>query len=34
LLAMHTAVDPPCGPVTSTITLANGSVVKIQDNWC
>ena len=34
LLAMHTAVDPPCGPVATTITLANGSVVKIQDNWC
>jgi hypothetical protein len=34
LLAMHTAVDPPCGPVTSTITLANGSVVKIHDDWC
>ncbi|HEX5620925.1 MAG TPA: hypothetical protein VFX51_21060 [Solirubrobacteraceae bacterium] len=34
LLAMHTAVDPPCGPVTTVITLANGAVVKIQDNWC
>jgi hypothetical protein len=34
LLAMHTAVDPPCGPVTTAITLANGSVARIQDNWC
>jgi hypothetical protein len=34
LLAMHTAVDPPCGPVTTAITLANGTVVKIRDNWC
>ena len=34
LLAMHTAVDPPCGPVTTAITLASGAVVKIRDNWC
>jgi hypothetical protein len=34
LLAMHTAVEPPCGAVTTTITLANGSVVKIHDDWC
>ena len=34
LVAMHTAVDPPCGPVTTAITLANGNVAKIRDDWC
>jgi hypothetical protein len=34
LLAMHTTVDPPCGPVTTAITLANGNVAKIRDDWC
>jgi hypothetical protein len=34
LLAMHTDVEPPCGPVTTAITLASGAVVKIHDDWC
>jgi hypothetical protein len=34
LLAMHTSVAPPCGPVTTAITLADGTVVRIHDDWC
>jgi hypothetical protein len=34
LLAMHTTVIPPCGPVTTAITLGNGAVAKGRDDWC
>jgi hypothetical protein len=34
LLAMHLDEEPPCGPVMTAITLADGSVVKIHDDWC
>jgi hypothetical protein len=34
LLAMHTMTLPDCGPVTSAITLGNGTVAARRDDWC
>jgi hypothetical protein len=34
LLAMHTASLPQCGPVTTAITLGNGTVAARRDDWC
>jgi hypothetical protein len=33
-LAMHTTTLPDCGPVTSAITLGNGTVAARRDDWC
>ena len=33
-LGGHTATDAGCGPVTIAITLADGRVAKLRDNWC
>jgi hypothetical protein len=30
----HTATEPGCGPVTIAITLADGRVAKLRDDWC
>jgi hypothetical protein len=34
LLAMHTTVMPPCGAVTTAVTLGTGAVAKQRDDWC
>jgi hypothetical protein len=34
LLATHTTTLPACGPVTSAITLGNGTVAARRDDWC
>lgn len=34
ILGTHTATDTGCGPVTVAITLADGRVAKLRDNWC
>jgi hypothetical protein len=34
LLGTHTTTDVGCGPVTVAITLADGRVAKLRDNWC
>jgi hypothetical protein len=34
LLAMHTSALPQCAPVTSAITLANGTAAARRDDWC
>jgi hypothetical protein len=34
LLATHTTTLPDCGPVTSAITLGNGTVAARRDDWC
>jgi hypothetical protein len=33
-LGGHTNSDPGCGPVTIAITLADGRVAKLRDDWC
>ena len=32
--ARHTTTDAGCGPVTVAITLADGRVAKLRDDWC
>ena len=34
LLGTHTTTDVGCGPVTVAITLADGRVAKLRDDWC
>jgi hypothetical protein len=34
LLAMHTTAMPPCGAVTTAVTLGTGAVAKQRDDWC
>ena len=34
VLGSHTTTDTGCGPVTVAITLADGRVAKLRDNWC
>ena len=34
LLGTHTTTDAGCGPVTVAITLADGRVAKLRDDWC
>ena len=34
LLGSHTTTDAACRPVTVAITLADGRVAKLRDDWC
>ena len=34
VLGSHTTTDTGCGPVTVAITLADGRVAKLRDDWC
>jgi hypothetical protein len=34
VLGTHTTTDAGCGPVTVAITLADGRVAKLRDDWC
>jgi hypothetical protein len=33
-LGTHTTTDASCAPVTVAITLADGNVAKLRDDWC
>ena len=33
-LGGHTTTVPQCAPVTIAVTLADGRVAKLRDDWC
>ena len=33
-LGGHTSTDTTCGPVTIAVTLADGRVAALRDDWC
>ena len=33
-LGGHTTTDPQCAPITVAVTLADGRVAKLRDDWC
>lgn len=34
ILGGHTTTAPQCAPVTIAITLADGRVARLRDDWC